>query len=140
MVMVNASGWWVEKVIRTLGDRVPVAWLRVSWQGFWQADCLTTAGVAEYVDLSTLVPEAPHQYAHANVKAPWRSASEQLDALEKATAQSHELAKTRVDVDCSQRQLRVVPDSRALRELLAPRATDSSKVQLQSPPATLRSG
>ena len=104
--MVNASGWRVEKVIRTLGDRVPVAWLRVSWQGFWQADCLTTAGVAEYVDLSTLVPEAPHQYAHANVKAPWQSASERLDALEAATVQSHQLAKTHSGVDFAQRQLR----------------------------------
>ena len=96
MVMVNASGWRVEKVIRTLRGRVPVAWLRISWQGYWQADCLTTAEVGEYVDLSTLVPEAPHQYVRAVVKAPWRSASDQLDALEKATAQAHELDPKRL--------------------------------------------
>lgn len=96
MVMVNASGWRVEKVIRTFRDRVPVAWLRISWQGYWQADCLTTAEVAEYVDLSTLVPEARHLSAWAYVKAPCMSASELLDAApEKATAESHRLAKTR---------------------------------------------
>jgi hypothetical protein len=72
MVMVNANGWRVEKVMRTFGDRVPVAGLRVSWHGYWQADCLTTAEVAEYLDLSTLVPETPHKYARANVEAPWR--------------------------------------------------------------------
>jgi hypothetical protein len=138
--MVNAGGWRVEKAIRTFGDRVPVAWLRISWQGYWQADCLTTAEVAEYVDLSTLVPEAPHRYVRAVVKAPWRPASEQFDALEKATAQSHELAKTRVDVAGSQRQLRVVPDSRPLRERQAPRSTDSSNVKPENPPAILRSG
>ena len=43
MVMVNASGWRVEKVIRTFGDRVPVVGLRVSWRGYWQAGCLAAA-------------------------------------------------------------------------------------------------
>jgi hypothetical protein len=131
MVMVNASGWRVEKVIRTDRHRLPVEWLRISWHGYWQADCLTTAEVAEYLDLSTLVPETPHQFARAAVK-PWRSASEHLDALEKAMTQSREVAK--------QRQLRVVPDRRPLHERQAPRATDTWKVHLENPPAALRSG
>jgi len=114
MVMVNANGWRVEKVIRTFGDRVRVAGLRISWHGYWQADCRTTAEVAEYVDLTTLVPETSHKYARANVEAPWRSASEQRDALDRATAQSQQLAKTRSNVDCSQPQLRVVPTRVAL--------------------------
>ena len=49
--------------------------LRTRWQGYWQADCLTTAEVAEYVELSPLVPEGPHHYVRAVVKAPWGSAS-----------------------------------------------------------------
>ena len=97
--MVNANGWRVEKVIRTFRGRVPAAVLRISWHGYWQADCLTTAQVAEYVELSTLVPEAPRKYARANVEAPWRSASEVRDALDRATAQSRQLAKTRPTVD-----------------------------------------
>lgn len=121
MVMVNANGWRVEKVVRTFGDRVPVAGLRISWHGYWQADCRTTAEVAEYVDLSTLVPEAPHEYARTAVKAPWQSADELLDVLVKATDQSRELAKTRRAVDRSERQLRVVPDMRRLLERQAPR-------------------
>jgi hypothetical protein len=121
MVMINANGWRVEKVIRTVGDRVPVAGLRISWHGYWQADCLTTAEVAEYVDLSTLVPEAPHKYARTAVKAPWQSADELLDVLVKATAQSRELAKTRRAVARSERPLRVVPDMRRLLERQAPR-------------------
>jgi hypothetical protein len=99
MVMVNANGWRVEKVTRTSGDQIRVAGLRVSWHGYWQADCLTTAEVAEYVDLTTLVPEARHDNARANIKAPWRSASEQRDALDRATAQSHQLATTHSNVD-----------------------------------------
>ena len=95
MVMVNANGWRVEKVIRTFRGRVPAAVLRISWHGYWQADCLTTAQVAEYVELSTLVPEAPRKYARAEVKPPWRSADELLDVLVKATAQSRELGKAR---------------------------------------------
>jgi hypothetical protein len=110
MVMVNADGWRVEKVISIGGGQVPVAELRVSWRGYWQADCLTTAEVAEYVDLSTLVPEAPRRYARAAVKPPWQSASELLDVLVNATAQSHQLAKTHSGVDCSQPPLSVVPD------------------------------
>jgi hypothetical protein len=106
MVMVNANGWRVEKVVRRVGDRIPLEGLRISWHGYWQADCLTTAEVAEYVDLSTLVPEVRHEYARANVKAPWQSASERLDALEAATVQSHQLAKTHSGVDFAQRQLR----------------------------------
>jgi len=112
MVMVNANGWRVENVIRTFGDRVPVTGLRVSWHGYWQADCLTTAEVAEYVDLTTLVPEARHEYAPATVKAPWRSANEQRDALDRATAQSQQLVKTRSNLDRSQTPSRAVPDPR----------------------------
>jgi hypothetical protein len=94
MVMVNASGWRVEKVMRGVDDRVPAAWLRISWRGYWQADCRTSAEVAEFVDLSTLVPEASQKYTRAAVQPPWRSASEVLEVLVKATAQSHELART----------------------------------------------
>jgi hypothetical protein len=140
MVMVNADGWRVEKVMRTFGDRVRVAALRVSWHGYWQADCLTTAEVAEYVDLTTLVPEARHDNARANIKAPWRSASEQRDALDRATAQSHQLAKTRSNVDCSQPALRVVPDPRRPLGRQTPRAMNSATAHLQNPPPALRSG
>jgi hypothetical protein len=127
MVMVNANGWRVEKVVRRFGDRVPVAGLRISWHGYWQADCRTTAEVAEYVDLSTLVPEAPHKYAQAAVKAPWQSADELLDVLVRATAQSRELARTRRPVDRSARPLRVVPDMRRLLERQAPRGGADSR-------------
>jgi hypothetical protein len=140
MVMVNANGWRVEKVIRTFGDRVRVAGLRVSWRGYWQADCRTTAEVEEYVDLSTLVREASHKYARANVEAPWRSACEQRDALDRATAQSHQLAKTRSNVDCSQPALRVVPDPRRPLGRQTPRAMNSATAHLQNPPPALRSG
>jgi hypothetical protein len=47
MVMVSADGWRVEKVIRIGGGRVPAAGLRISWRGYWQAACFTTAEVAE---------------------------------------------------------------------------------------------
>jgi hypothetical protein len=139
MVMVNADGWRVEKVMRTSGDRVPVPGLRVSWHGYWQADCRTTAEVAEYVDLTTLVPEARHDNARANSKAPWRSASEQRDALDRATTQSHQLAKTRSTVDHSQPQLRVVPDPHRPFERQTPRAMNPATAHLQDPPPALRS-
>jgi hypothetical protein len=139
MVMVNADGWRVEKVMRTFGDRVPVAGLRVSWHGYWQADCLTTAEVAGYVDLTTLVPEARHDNARANIKAPWRSASEQREALDRATTQSHQLAKTRSNVDHSQPALRVVPDLRRPTERQTPRAMNSATPYLRNPPPGLRS-
>jgi hypothetical protein len=139
MVMVNADGWRVEKVMRTFGDRVPVAALRVSWHGYWQADCFTTAEVAEYVDLTTLVPEARHEYARANVEAPWRSASEQRDALDRATTQSHQLAKTRSNIDHTQPALYVVPDRRRPTERQTPRAMNSATTYLRNPPPGLRS-
>jgi hypothetical protein len=140
MVMVNANGWRVEKVIRAFGDQDPFAGLRVSWHGYWQADCRTTAEVAEYVDLNTLVPETPHRYAWQNLKAPWRSASEQRDALETATTQSHQLARTRSNVDHSQPQLRVVPDRRRPLERQTPRAINSATAHLEESPPALRSG
>jgi hypothetical protein len=59
MVMVNADGWRVEKIYRIVGDHVPVARLRISWHGFWRADCRITAEVSTFVDLSTLVPDGP---------------------------------------------------------------------------------
>ena len=137
--MVNADGWRVEKVLRTFGDRTPVAALRVSWHGYWQAACLTTAEVAEYVDLTTLVPEARHDNARANIKAPWRSASEQRDALDRATAQSQQLAITRSNVDHSQPDLRVVPDLRRRLGRQTPRAMNPATAHLQNPPPALRS-
>jgi hypothetical protein len=133
MVMVNANGWRVEKVPRVASDQIPFAELRISWHGFWQADCLTTAEVAEYVDLSTLVPETPQKYASANVKAPWQSASQQLEALEKATAQSRQSAKTRSDMDDSPGHLRVVPNN---SRTAARRAMNSSRAQLENPAPT----
>lgn len=138
--MVNANGWRVEKVMRTFGDRVRVAGLRISWRGYWQADCRTTAEVAEYLDLTTLVPETSREYARANVEAPWRSASEQRDALDRATAQSQQLAKTRSNVDCSRAALRVVPDPRRPLARQTPRAVNSAAARLQNPPPALRSG
>ena len=137
--MVNADAGRVEKFVPTVGDRVPLARLRVSWHGYRQADCLTTAEVAEYVDLTTLVPEARHDNPRANIKAPWRSASEQRDALDRATTQSHQLARTRSNVDHSQPALRVVPDPRRPTERQTPRAMNSAAANLQYPPPRLRS-
>jgi hypothetical protein len=56
--MINAAGWRVERAVvqHFLGSR-PEKVLRVSWRGYWQADCATTAEVALHVDLATLVPE-----------------------------------------------------------------------------------
>ena len=57
MVMVNQAGWRVERATVICGpDGRPKQVLRVSWQGYWQADCATTGEVAAHVDLSTLVP------------------------------------------------------------------------------------
>lgn len=98
MVMVSASGWRVENVVRTFPDRLPVALLRVSWRGYWQADCLTTAEVAEYVDPSTLVPADPHLYARAYAKAPWLSARDLLDAeMETASANAAVAAERKAE-------------------------------------------
>ena len=72
MVMVSASGWRVEKVVRTLSEHRPEVRLRVSWRGYWQADCATTDEVAEYVELSTLVPSTPYLHERAYVVTPWR--------------------------------------------------------------------
>jgi hypothetical protein len=139
MVMVNANGWRVEKVMRRFGDRVPGAALRVSWNGYWQADCLTTAEVAQYVDPSTLVPEARHGYGLANITAPWRSASEQRAAPDRATAQSHQLAKEPSNVDDSQPQLRIVPDPPRPTERQTTSPMNSATADLENLPA-LRSG
>jgi hypothetical protein len=57
MVMVSQAGWRVERVTvnpRPAGE--PYEVFRVSWKGYWQADCATTVEVARYVDLTTLVP------------------------------------------------------------------------------------
>jgi len=55
--MVSQSGWRVERVTVTRQpDGVSAQVFRVSWKGYWQADCATTADVARHVDLSTLVP------------------------------------------------------------------------------------
>jgi len=57
MVMVSQAGWRVEQVTVTRRPgEVPAEVFRVSWKGYWQADCATTADVARHVDLSTLVP------------------------------------------------------------------------------------
>jgi hypothetical protein len=56
--MINATGWRVERaVVQPLPGSRPQNVLRVSWRGYWQADCETTAEVARHVDLATLVPE-----------------------------------------------------------------------------------
>jgi hypothetical protein len=93
MVMVNAGGWRVEKVTRTVCDQIPVASLRISWHGYWQADCRTTAEVAEFVDLSTLVPEAPQKWMRAPVRVRWQSASELLGVRVQSTIPSHQLTE-----------------------------------------------
>lgn len=88
MAMVSADGWRVEKVIRTLPGELPVARLRVSWRGYWQADCLTTEEVEAYVDLSTLVPSSTHLYSRDDPRARPLTAREVLDAaLAKAAAE-----------------------------------------------------
>ena len=51
-VLVSADGWRVERVSLRSGVR-----LRVTCRGFFVADCLSAAAVAEHVDLATLVPE-----------------------------------------------------------------------------------
>ena len=65
--MINAAGWRVERVTvsSVLGSR-PEAMLRVSWRGYWQADCVTTDEVATHVELATLVPEG---WAHVSALA-----------------------------------------------------------------------
>jgi hypothetical protein len=58
MAMVSAAGWRVERaVVAGEPGSLPRRVLRVSWRGYWQADCATTAEVAAYVDTATLVPE-----------------------------------------------------------------------------------
>jgi hypothetical protein len=55
--MVSQAGWRVTQVTVTSGPgNAPQRVFRVSWKGYWQADCATTAEVARYVDLTTLVP------------------------------------------------------------------------------------
>jgi hypothetical protein len=56
--MINAAGWRVEPVtVHGSAGCPPDHKLRVTWRGYWQADCHNTAEVAEHVDLATLVPE-----------------------------------------------------------------------------------
>jgi hypothetical protein len=56
--LMTALGARVERVIIQLGaDGPPDHVLRVSWRGYWQADCSTTEEVARHVELATLVPE-----------------------------------------------------------------------------------
>ncbi len=58
VAMISAEGWRVESfAIRGVDGGPPQRALRVSWRGYWQADCSTTAQVAAYVDPATLVPE-----------------------------------------------------------------------------------
>ena len=55
--MVRQAGWRVERVTVTpRPGGVPAEVFRVSWKGYWQADCATTMDVARHVDLTTLVP------------------------------------------------------------------------------------
>lgn len=57
MVMVSQDGWRVERIMAPrVPDGMPERLLRLSWCGYWQADCVTTKEVARYVDLTTLVP------------------------------------------------------------------------------------
>ena len=80
MTMVSADGWRVERVVRHVPGRGASMRLRVSWRGYWQADCETSDQVAEYVDISTLVPSVTHLYERAYAVAPWKRAAELLDA------------------------------------------------------------
>jgi len=55
--MVSQAGWRVERATVSCGPAgLPQQVFRVSWKGYWQADCATTGEVADHVDLSTLVP------------------------------------------------------------------------------------
>jgi hypothetical protein len=56
--MVSPDGYRVERILvqRSL-RRPPRPYLRVSWRGYWIADCRTVAEVARYVDLATLTEE-----------------------------------------------------------------------------------
>ena len=80
MTMVSADGWRVERVVRHVPGRGPAMRLRVSWRGYWQADCETSDQVAEYVDISTLVPSVTHLYERAYPVTPWKRAADLLDA------------------------------------------------------------
>lgn len=69
MAMVNQAGWRVEKVtLQPSPERPFVDRLRVSWRGYWQADCKSTEEVAQYVDIASLTPEgwAPAAQARAD--------------------------------------------------------------------------
>jgi hypothetical protein len=80
MTMVSAAGWRVERVVREVPGRGPSMMLRVSWKGFWQADCESSEDVAKFVDLSTLVPAVPHLYERAYPSPPaWKLAADLLD-------------------------------------------------------------
>jgi hypothetical protein len=80
MTMVSAAGWQVERVVREVPGRGPSVRLRVSWKGFWQADCESSDEVATYVDLSTLVPAVPHLYERAyHPVTPWKRAADLLE-------------------------------------------------------------
>lgn len=58
VAMVSAAGWRVERAFVTGDPSTPrTAVLRVSWRGYWQADCATTSEVEALVDTATLVPE-----------------------------------------------------------------------------------
>ena len=80
MTMVSADGWRVERVVRHVPGRGASMRLRVSWRGYWQADCETSHQVAEYVDISTLVPTVTHLYERAYAVTPWKRAADLLDA------------------------------------------------------------
>jgi hypothetical protein len=49
--------------------------------------------VAEFVDLSTLVPEAPQKWMRAPARARWQSASELLGVRVQSTIPSHQLTE-----------------------------------------------
>jgi hypothetical protein len=57
--MVSPDGYRVEliEVQRSL-SRPPRPRLRVTWRGFWIADCRSVPEVARYVDLATLADQA----------------------------------------------------------------------------------
>lgn len=86
--MVSQAGWRVERVTLTPGDDgVREEVFRVSWRGYWQADCTSTAEVARHVDLATLVPtgwghvRSPEYLAKVGKAEAWR----RLDLMQQST-------------------------------------------------------
>ena len=54
--MVSADGYRVESILVQRSLRRPRAALRITWRGYFVADCATAHEVGEHVDLTLLEP------------------------------------------------------------------------------------